>query len=88
MTAPSRIPPDLTPPVPGWLTSEQRIVLWMEAMNACEELLLAGLRREVGPNGDLIAAYRRWQAEHIKEHDRTLFRLMERLGCCENNYGC
>jgi hypothetical protein len=58
-------------------------MLWMEVTDACEQLLLARLRRKVGPDGDLAAAYRRWQADYRQEHDRTMFRLMERLGRCE-----
>lgn len=52
------IPPsELAPPAPDHLTPTQRIALWMGVMNVCEQFLLAGLRREIGPNGDLRAAY-------------------------------
>lgn len=80
------VPSDYTPTVPDWLTSEQRIMLWAEAMDASEQLLLAGLRREIGPKGDLTAAYRRWYAEYYKEHERGLFRMLERLGRPEEKH--
>ena len=54
-------------------------------MDVSEQLLLAGLRSEVGPEGDLTAAYRRWYAEYRQEHERGLFRMLERLGRCEKN---
>jgi hypothetical protein len=46
-------------------------------MDTCEQLLLAGLRREVRPDGDVRAAYRRWYTERMNEHDRTLRHTME-----------
>lgn len=33
---------------------------WFRAMEAAHELTLAGLRRKIGPDGDLQAAYRQW----------------------------
>jgi hypothetical protein len=72
--------PDLAPPVPEGLTTEQHIAVWIDLMQACDQLLLAGLRREIGPDGDLQAAYRRWNAEQMEEHDRTVRRMAENLG--------
>jgi hypothetical protein len=77
-------PPELAPPVPHQLTPMQRIALWMGVMNICEQFLLAGLRREIGPDGDLEAAYRRWYTTQMEEHDRTMQRMLEELsrrGC-------
>lgn len=72
------IPPaELAPPVPEGATPEQCIAMWVDLMNACEQFLLAGLRREIGPDGDLQAAYRRWYAAEMEEHDRMILRMME-----------
>ena len=72
------IPPaELAPPIPEDATPEQCIALWVDLMNACEQFLLAGLRREIGPDGDLRAAYRRWYADQMEEHDRTILRMMQ-----------
>ena len=71
--------PDLAPSVPEGLTPEQRIALWVDLMEACDQFLFAGLRREVGPDGDVYAAYRRWYAEQMEEHDRTMRRMVENL---------
>jgi hypothetical protein len=76
-------PPDITPPVPEDLTAEQCIALWAEVTDACEELLLAGLRREVEPAGDVIAAYRRWNADRMEEHEQDLIRMLQRLNRCK-----
>jgi hypothetical protein len=62
-------PPDLAPAMPSDLTPDQCITLWMDAYDAGEQLLLAGLAREVGPGGDVVAAYRRWNEEYLAQHD-------------------
>ena len=72
-------PPELAPPVPEDTTFEERLALWVDLMNACEQFLLAGLRREIGPEGDLKAAHRRWYEQQMEEHDRTMLRLVEEL---------
>jgi hypothetical protein len=72
-------PPELEPTLPEGLTSEQRIALWADLVDACEQFLLAGLRRQVGPDGDVWAAYRQWYAEQMEEHDRTIRHMLEEL---------
>ena len=59
------------------LSPEERIRVWLDLMSTCEQFLLAGLRREIGPAGDLQAAYRRWYAEQMEEHDRMMLHMME-----------
>jgi hypothetical protein len=77
MSHPLTSPPDLAPPVPKDATPEQCIAMWVDLMDTCEQFLLAGLRREIGPDGDLKAAYRQWYAEQMEEHDRTILHMME-----------
>jgi len=72
-------PPDLAPPIPEGATPSECIALWADLYDACEQFLLAGLRREIGPEGDLRAAYRRWYAEAMEEHDRTVLHMMQEL---------
>jgi hypothetical protein len=70
---------ELAPPIPHDLSSEQCIALWCEAYDAGEQLLLAGLAREIGPGGDLVAAYRRWNEEYQRQHDEMIFRMLMNL---------
>ncbi|HUT11137.1 MAG TPA: hypothetical protein VMY42_11615 [Thermoguttaceae bacterium] len=70
-------PPGFEPHVPDDATPEQCIRMWVELMNACEQFLLAGLRREIGPGGDLKAAYRKWYAGWQEEHDRMIRRMAQ-----------
>ena len=52
-------PAGLAPTVPEDATPEQCIAMWVDLMNACEQFVLAGLRREIGPDGDLRRGLRR-----------------------------
>ena len=72
-------PPGMEPVIPDQLTPEQRVALWADLVDAGEALLLAGLRREIGPNGDIREAYRRWYAQQMEEHDRWMRHLAENL---------
>jgi len=70
-------PPELAPSVPEGATPPQCIAMWVDLMKACEQFLLAGLRREIGPDGDLQEAYRTWYAQQMQEHDRTVLHMIE-----------
>jgi hypothetical protein len=72
-------PPGLAPPGATGTKAKHGIALWIEVMDAYEQEMLAGLRQEVGPSGDLQAAYRAWYAREMEEHDRMMVRLMENL---------
>ena len=77
MTGQLILPPELAPTLPKGLTPEQRIALWVDLMDTCEEFLLAGLRRRVGPAGDVLSAYREWYKNRMEEHDSTMLRMVE-----------
>jgi hypothetical protein len=70
------------------LTAEQRIALWADLFDACEQFLLAGLARKVGPCGDVRQAYRDWHAEQMREHDRTMRRLVEEFERRGGGHAC
>jgi hypothetical protein len=72
-------PPEFAPVVPENATPQQRIDIWLDLLRSAQTLLLAGLRREVGPGGDVHDAYRRWYAQQMEEHDRTIVRMLERM---------
>src|SRR5262245_25869730 len=46
---------------------------WLDMLGTGEKLLCAGLRHQIGPDGDLRAAYRLWYEEQMREHDEVLF---------------
>jgi hypothetical protein len=70
-------PPDIPADSTRNLTPEQRIAVWADLYDACEQFLLAGLARKVRPGGDVRQAYREWYAEQMREHDRTMRRMVE-----------
>ncbi len=72
-------PPGMEPPVPDNLTWDQRLALWIDVMDTAEALVLAGLRREIGPDGDLREAYRRWYAQRMEEHDQAMRQMAENM---------
>lgn len=72
-------PPDLAPSIPAEATPEQRIAMWLDMLRTGHKLLLAGLRRDVGPNGDVHAAYRQWYAVQMDEHHQTVRHMLERM---------
>ena len=75
MASPLISPPELAS-VPKSATPQQCIAAWVDLTDACEQFLLAGLRREIGPDGDLKAAYRKWYVEQMEEHNRTILHMM------------
>jgi hypothetical protein len=70
-------PADYSRDVQPDATPDDCIRAWIDVMNAFDRDLLAALRQEIGPEGDLIAAYRRWYANEMEEHDRMLLHMME-----------
>jgi hypothetical protein len=75
------------PPIPDDFTPEMGFRMWRDVMNASEQFLLAGLRREIGPDGDLKTAYRKWYKGQMEEHDKMIYHLMEELSKREEKRG-
>jgi hypothetical protein len=72
--APLSCPPSIKPePQPGCGAE------WLDLLNTGQKLVLAGLRREIGPAGDLRTAYRNWYREQMDEHDRLVALTYDRL---------
>jgi hypothetical protein len=83
MAGPSLVPGD---PAPQKATAAQCLRLWLDLMGTCEQFLLAVPRREIGPEGDLRAAYRRWYAGQMEEHDRMMLHLMQEFARREKSH--
>lgn len=65
------------------LPSVEGVLRWIDLMETCEQLVLAGLRRKIGPDADLSAAYRAWNVRQMARRDRELpemFSPARRLG--------
>jgi len=67
--------------------SAGRIAMWLDLMRTTDKFLLAGLRRKIGPQGDLREAYRRWYADHMREHDEVVARIASGLAASNQEAG-
>lgn len=54
---------------------------WHIAMESSHEMLMAGLRHKIGPDGDIAEAYRQWNADRrarkIREYERAFLRRQQ-----------
>ncbi len=71
--------PELSHTLPQGVSQDQCIAMWIDLVDTTDAVLLAGLRRTVGADGDLRAAYRRWQDDYRVEHDKITKRVMKAL---------
>ena len=70
---------ELAPSVPEGTSPQQCIAIWLDLLHTGHKLLLAGLRRDVGPDGDVHKAYCQWYARQMEEHDQTVVRMLQRM---------
>lgn len=74
------IPPlELDHPLPKGLSHEQLVALWLDGIEASDELLLAGLKATLPPGSDLDTAYREWYEQYSRDHYEMLMRMAERF---------
>lgn len=73
------LPADLSPPSTISLTPVQRIRVWLDLMEFTDELFLAGMRRRIGPDGDLQEAVRNWYRQDREQRDRDIAHFMKEL---------
>ncbi|MDP6356915.1 MAG: hypothetical protein QF473_17520 [Planctomycetota bacterium] len=59
-------------------TPAERIQMWCELMDFTESVLRAGLRRKVGPDGDVEAAFREWYQREMEQRDRDRLNMKKR----------
>jgi hypothetical protein len=57
--------------------SRDSVRAWVDVMESCHQILLAGLRASAGEDGDVQAAYREWYRLRMQDHDRMVRRLAE-----------
>jgi hypothetical protein len=62
--------------LPAKLPNPRAAAEWLAVMRATDAIQLAGLRRKIGPEGDLQAAYRQSYEAHMREHDSALIAML------------
>lgn len=80
-------PPELDHPLPEGLSHEQLAALWLDGIEASDELLLAGLRATLPPGSDIRAAYRDWYEQYSRDHYEMLVRMAERFQQLQAKHG-
>ena len=50
--------------IPSQEEVDRRMAQWFQAMELSHAMLMSGLRRKIGPDADLNAAYREWYQNH------------------------
>jgi hypothetical protein len=65
----------------------KRIALWIDLVNTGEAFLRAGLRRRIGSEGDLKAAFRDWNSRQMEERETRQIQFLTNLSCCERARG-
>jgi hypothetical protein len=58
---------------------DRSFAIWLDLMRTCDKFLMAGLRQEIGADGDILAAYQKWYANWCEEHDRAVINMLSRL---------
>jgi hypothetical protein len=72
-------PPEFAPRMPDNATPQQCINAWIDLLRSGDKLLMAGLRRDIGPEGDVRAAYRAWYEDRRQEHDQDVAKMLYEL---------
>jgi hypothetical protein len=68
----------LDPPPPPW-DSHESVCAYLELLDLGDRFLRAGLRHQVGPDGDVEAAYREWSRAQMDADTRKTIRMLEEL---------
>jgi hypothetical protein len=79
-------PPELAPPSLRDWSDEEKVALWAQMVENGDQLVMAGLRDRVGPDGDPQAAFLEWLDRRTAEHDRALFQMITNLRQRERAY--
>jgi hypothetical protein len=70
---------DLSAPASPDAAQDRSIAAWLDLMRTCDKFLWTGLRADVGPEGDVYAAYKNWYEQWCDDHNRTVIRMLTRL---------
>jgi hypothetical protein len=79
-------PPGLDHPLPDNLSHEQLVKLWIDALEASDKMLLAGLAATLPPGADVREAYRRWYENYGREHYEMLLQMAQRFNQLQANH--
>jgi len=62
-----------TAPDTSRLSSQQGLAIWCELVDMGEWFMRCDLKKEVGPGGDIDAAFRHWYKRAMNDRDREIY---------------
>jgi hypothetical protein len=80
-------PPEPGHPLPPGLSQAECVAVYLDLLEAGEQMLVAGLRATLPPGADLAAAVRRCHDRQSEEHYQSLVRMAERFNELKGNHG-
>jgi hypothetical protein len=82
------IPPfEIDHPLSGNLSRDQLASLWLDVLEAGDEMLMAGIKAQLPPGGDARSAYRDWCEQYAREHLDMLERMAQRFNRVLERHG-
>ncbi|MGQ0633056.1 MAG: hypothetical protein ACT4QC_00445 [Planctomycetaceae bacterium] len=80
-------PPEFDHPLSESLSMEERVALWLDLLEASEQMLIAGLRATLPDGADLRDAVRQVYERQSEEHFHALERIAEHFQLLEAEHG-
>jgi hypothetical protein len=74
----------LPPPPPR--DSHESVAAYLELLDLGDLFLRAGLRDQLGPDGDVDAAYQEWNRQHMEADTRKTIHMLEELNRREERH--
>ena len=84
MSAPAHADRLDSPPPPR--NSHESVSAYLELLDLGDRFLRAGLRHQVGPDGDVEGAYREWNLEQMEADTRKTVHMLEELARREGRH--
>lgn len=78
-------PPEFDHTLTQNLSHDQLVGMWLDALEASDAMLLAGLRATLPTEADVREAYRRWYEQYCDDHFKMLERMAERFNQAQAN---
>jgi hypothetical protein len=73
--------------LPDEATASEGISAWIDIENTCEAFLRASLRQEIGPTGDLDAAYQKWYDRYADDKSNAFVKMCENFSRRQKSHG-
>lgn len=80
-------PVEFDHPLPAAMTVEERVLLWLDLLDASEQMLIAGLKATAPAGSDVNLLLQQWYDNYAREKMRVYERMSRRLEQAEAGHG-